>query len=118
MEDIRFGNVKGPGADEVALGLAFTSHGHLVIAMGLRDATSLAPAVRGSPRLLHSARPLLRELEQIRDEARCREQGGDECVEEGQVFTPAEASSILQLSGPCGVACDDAGHLLILDWER
>ena len=188
VEDIRLGNIKGPGADEVALGLAFTSHGHLVIAIGLRDATSLEPAVRGthnlgprgklllldrngiflgfiddavwftppfsvvcdyadriilqhrdglavyelhaagsplyprllpgSPRLVHFARPPLRELEQIKDEARCREQGGDECVEEGQVFTPAEASSILQLSGPCGVACDDAGHLLILDWER
>ena len=188
VEDIRLGNIKGPGADEVALGLAFTSHGHLVIAMGLRDATSLAPAVRGthnlgprgklllldrhgiflgfiddavwftppfsvvcdyadriilqhrdglavyelhaagsplyprllpgSPRLVHFARPPLRELEQIKDEARCREQGGDECVEGGQVFTPAEASSILQLSGPCGVACDHAGHLLILDWER
>ena len=36
----------------------------------------------------------------------------------GQVFTPAKASSILQMSGPCGVACDDAGHLSILEWER
>ena len=90
VEDIRFGNVKGPGADEVALGLAFTSHGHLVIAMGLRDATSLAPAVRGSPRLLHSARPLLRELEQIRDEARCREQGGDDCGGGGASIYPCE----------------------------
>ena len=36
----------------------------------------------------------------------------------GEAYTVAEASGILQLTGPCGVAVDGEGRLIVLDWER
>jgi len=40
------------------------------------------------------------------------------CERQAEPCAFAEASGILQLSGPCGVATDGEGRLIVLDWER